>query len=80
VLASTTETQMTSLPKRSRSIDTTDETWLTPKEICALLQIPEQTFYQWRAKHVGPRAYRIGRHLRISRSDFVDWLALHAEE
>jgi predicted DNA-binding transcriptional regulator AlpA len=54
---------MTSLPKRSRSIDTADETWLTPKEICALLQIPEQTFYQWRAKHVGPRAYRIGRHL-----------------
>ena len=72
---------MTSLPKRSRSIDTADETWLTPKEICALLQIPEQTFYQWRAKHVGPRAYRIGRPTSaISRSDFAAWLALHAEE
>ncbi|RAX43850.1 hypothetical protein DQ354_18495 [Arthrobacter sp. AQ5-06] len=43
------------------------------------LQIPEQTFYQWRTKHVGPPAYRIGRHLRISHSDFVAWLSQHAE-
>jgi excisionase family DNA binding protein len=80
VLASTTETLMTSLPERSHNTEAADETWLTPKEICAQLQIPEQTFYQRRAKHVGPRAYRIGRHLRINRSDFVAWLALHAEE
>ena len=52
-----------------------EEQWLTPKEICHLLQIPEQTFYQWRVKHAGPRAHRIGRHLRISRSDFNEWLA-----
>ncbi len=52
-----------------------EEQWLTPKEICSLLQIPEQTFYQWRVKHGGPRAHRIGRHLRISRSDFDAWLA-----
>ncbi|MBT2515462.1 AlpA family transcriptional regulator [Arthrobacter sp. ISL-30] len=37
-----------------------EEEWLTPKEICAQLRIPEQTFYQWRVKHLGPRAYRIG--------------------
>ena len=80
MLASTTENLMTPLPERSRKTETADEVWLTPKEICAQLQIPEQTFYQWRAKHVGPRAYRIGRHLRINRSDFAAWLALHAEE
>jgi len=49
--------------------------WMTPKEICHELQIPEQTFYQWRVKHAGPRAHRIGRHLRISRTDFNAWLA-----
>ncbi|MHA7306851.1 helix-turn-helix domain-containing protein [Arthrobacter sp. TMN-49] len=36
---------------------------------------PEQTFYQWRVKRLGPRAHRIGRHLRISRSDLNEWLA-----
>lgn len=51
------------------------EEWLTPKDICRELQIPEQTFYQWRVKHLGPKAHRIGRHLRISRSDFNEWIA-----
>ncbi|SEE79334.1 DNA binding domain-containing protein, excisionase family [Arthrobacter alpinus] len=57
---------------------TMDE-WLTPKEICSLLQIPEQTFYQWRAKGVGPHAYRIGRHLRVTRQDLNAWLAQRSE-
>ncbi|MDD0858400.1 helix-turn-helix domain-containing protein [Arthrobacter alpinus] len=48
---------------------------MTPKDICRELQIPEQTFYQWRVKHLGPKAHRIGRHLRISRSDFNEWIA-----
>ena len=54
-----TETPMTTTPERKQPLPV-DEHWLTPKEICAQLQIPEQTFYQWRAKHVGPPAYRIG--------------------
>lgn len=59
--------------------DTTDEQWLPPKDICAQLQIPEQTFFQWRVKHLGPRAYRIGKHLRISRTDFDSWLKSQME-
>lgn len=55
------------------------ERYLTPKEICIRLQIPEQTFYQWRVKHEGPRAYRVGRHLRISVADFEQWLAQRAD-
>ena len=76
----TAETLMTTVPERSSSVDAAEDKWLTPKEICAQLQIPEQTFYQWRAKHVGPSAYRIGRHLRISSRDFAAWLSLHAEQ
>jgi len=30
----------------------------------------EHYFYQWRVKHAGPRAYRIGRLALISRTDF----------
>ena len=56
-----------------------EDQWLTPKDICNQLHIPEQTFYQWRVKHLGPRAYRIGRHLRISRADFNAWLASRLE-
>jgi len=56
-----------------------EDRWLTPKEICSQLHIPEQTFYQWRVKHMGPRAYRIGRHLRINRVDFDIWLASRLE-
>lgn len=59
--------------------DVAPEQWLTPKDICAQLQIPEATFYQWRVRRVGPRAYRIGRHLRIKRNDFEVWLADRAE-
>lgn len=61
------------------SIGPTTDEWLTPKEICSLLQIPEQTFYQWRAKGVGPHAYRIGRHLRVTRQDLNAWLAQRSE-
>jgi excisionase family DNA binding protein len=73
------EALMTTRPEASSTTEAAEEQWLTPKEICTQLQIPEQTFYQWRVKHIGPRAYRIGRHLRISRSDFNAWLSSRLE-
>ncbi|MCZ9882806.1 helix-turn-helix domain-containing protein [Arthrobacter sp. B2a2-09] len=66
---------MTMTSERSSTVEAAEEQWLTPKDSCTQLQIPAQKFYQWRDKHVGPRAYRIGRHLRISRSDFNSWLS-----
>lgn len=53
--------------------------WLTPTEICHELQIPLQTFYQWRSRGVGPDAYRIGKHLRVSKADFEAWLLLRSD-
>jgi excisionase family DNA binding protein len=55
------------------------EGWLTPTEICSELQIPLQTFYQWRSRGVGPHAYRIGKHLRVSQTDFEAWLSLRSD-
>lgn len=53
--------------------------WLSPQEVCDELRIPKQTFYQWRARHVAPPAYRFGKLLRIDRAEFEKWLADHAE-
>ncbi|MDJ0356349.1 helix-turn-helix domain-containing protein [Paenarthrobacter sp. PH39-S1] len=53
--------------------------WMSPQDVCDQLQIPRQTFYQWRAKHMGPPAYRFGKLIRIDRDDFSAWLAGHAE-
>lgn len=50
------------------------EAMLTPAEVAAYLQIPLATFYTWRTKGQGPPASRVGRHLRISRSDLDTWL------
>ncbi|MDQ0277526.1 excisionase family DNA binding protein [Arthrobacter silviterrae] len=61
------------------SQDPTAEEWLSPREICNILHIPEQTFYQWRVNHQGPRAHKVGRHVRVIRSDFETWIAEHLE-
>ncbi|WP_237762419.1 helix-turn-helix domain-containing protein [Arthrobacter sp. ERGS1:01] len=53
--------------------------WMSPQEVCDELRIPKQTFYQWRARHVAPPAYRFGKLLRIERAEFERWLACHAE-
>ncbi len=60
-------------------VEATTGQWLSPHDICQELQIPLQTFYQWRVKRIGPPAYRFGRHLRIDRGDFNEWLRSHAD-
>lgn len=60
-------------------IDSPTTQWLSPTEICRELQIPLQTFYQWRSRGVGPHAYRIGKHLRVSQADFEAWLSLRSD-
>jgi len=63
----------------SSHIDSDATQWLSPAEICRELQIPLQTFYQWRSRGVGPHAYRIGKHLRVSQEDFEAWLSLRSD-
>ena len=47
----------------------------TPNEVAEYLQVPVKTLYTWRYKGVGPRAHRVGRHLRYRWEDVEDWLA-----
>lgn len=48
--------------------------WMTTEELSAMLRIPKSSIYDWRKRHEGPPAYRIGRHLRWRRDDVVAWL------
>ena len=43
------------------------------------LGVPIGTIYAWRHRGLGPRGYRIGKHVRFRRSDIEAWLALQAD-
>lgn len=53
---------------------------LTPHEVAETLQIPPTTLYQWRHQGKGPRAARIGKHLRYRATDLEAWVTEQVEE
>jgi excisionase family DNA binding protein len=53
--------------------------WLSPEQLAAELGIPIKTIYQWRYRGTGPRAHRIGRHVRYRRRDIEAWLVTQAD-
>ena len=50
------------------------ERLLTIREVGAYLGIPVPTLYQWRYVGKGPKAAKLGRHLRYRRADVEAWL------
>ena len=52
----------------------------TPAEVADFLQVPVKSLYQWRYQGHGPRAHRVGRHLRYRWEDVEDWLTTTARE
>ncbi len=55
------------------------EKLLTIDEVSTVLGIPTGTLYQWRHRHIGPRAYRVGRHLRYREVELDLWLEQQAD-
>jgi len=49
-----------------------DRLW-TAEETAAYLQVPKATLYQWRYLGTGPKAGRVGRHLRYDPEDVKAW-------
>lgn len=47
---------------------------LTPEELSSQLKVPVATLYQWRHRRLGPRAMKVGRHLRYAPADVQVWL------
>jgi excisionase family DNA binding protein len=50
-----------------------DRLW-TVDELAEFLQLPPATIYQWRYRSTGPRAFKVGRHLRFRAADVLSWL------
>lgn len=49
------------------------ERHLSPQELAERYGLPVQTLYGWRVKHKGPRAMRIGKHVRYRIEDVLAW-------
>jgi excisionase family DNA binding protein len=47
---------------------------LSTDEVARLLVVPATTLYTWRYKGTGPKAYRVGKHLRYRLTDIMEWL------
>ena len=47
---------------------------LTTEEVARILVVPITTLYCWRYKGTGPKAFRVGKHLRYRLADILDWL------
>jgi hypothetical protein len=56
----------------------TDRLW-TAEETADYLRIPKATLYQWRYLGIGPKAGRVGRHLRYHPDDVVRWFRQQQE-
>ena len=52
----------------------------TAQDVADYLQIPITTLYQWRTKGTGPRAVKVGRHIRFRQEDVDAWCEQHSDE
>lgn len=56
-----------------------EEKLMNPQDVSTYLGVPVVTLYGWRSRGDGPRAMRVGRHLRYRRSDIDKWLDGHSD-
>jgi excisionase family DNA binding protein len=52
---------------------------LSTDEVARLLVVPVTTLYTWRYKGTGPRAFKVGKHLRYRLGDVLSWLEEQTE-
>jgi excisionase family DNA binding protein len=50
------------------------EAMLKPQDVAEFLGVPVATLYRWRYEGEGPRAVRVGRHLRYRPAEVEAWL------
>ena len=65
-------------PLRPDGLTKTGELY-TPQQLSDLLKVPVQTIYSWLARDQGPKAIKVGRHLRFAESEVEAWLSHLAE-
>jgi excisionase family DNA binding protein len=65
---------------RSASMnDNQQERLMTIADLAWMVGIPVDTLYGWRHRGLGPRGYRVGRHVRYRRSTVEAWLSEQAD-
>ena len=50
----------------------------SPKELSEFLGVPVDTLYQWNHRGTGPKAHKVGRHLRYRWQEVDAWLDAQA--
>lgn len=55
------------------------EPLLSIEEVAEYLGVAVTTIYDWRVEGKGPRAVRVGRHLRFTHADLAAWVEAHRE-
>ncbi len=55
------------------------EPLLDVSDLAGYLGLPVSTVYDWRARGLGPRAYRFGKHLKFAVSDVRTWIEQQRE-
>jgi excisionase family DNA binding protein len=53
---------------------------MTLPEVAAHLGVPVTTIYAWRHAGVAPRGMRVGKHIRVRRSDLDAWMEAHLDD
>lgn len=53
---------------------TASEALWSVADVARFLGVPVETVYQWRKKHYGPPAARVGRYLRYDPADVRAWV------
>lgn len=53
--------------------------WLSLVQISDELRVPIRTLYNRRSRGDFARAYRIGKHVRVKRSDYEAWIESQAD-
>lgn len=53
--------------------DSTGERLWTAADLADHLGVPVKTIYAWRAKGLGPKGFRVGKHLRWHPRTVADW-------
>ena len=66
-----------SRPVEAPPMPAAERLW-TIDDTSAWLGVPVGTLYQWRCRGLGPRAYRLGRHLRYDPADVWAWVRQQA--
>lgn len=62
------------MPRRSPPPQPANDPVLTTRQVAAYLQVEVKTVYSWRLRRLGPKAAKVGKHLRFRQSDVDEWL------